>query len=272
MTSVLYPRILDRAARELHQQHSRSTVEQLQDRATFGHRSAVFAATGGRRVTEDELQDLRDRIVKAAEYAGFPGEGRRADRATFDLEVSQLLHERSGLVAAEASVRSIWAFLALVLLPDVSYWRYPRPPADRVMGTDITRHVWGRLWWRAHLLALPQQVERYRLLDAFGEAAFDQIFARRKSVGGSRALVRALAESWPTIERGGVNDRQLLRDVLKRLLRINAVVEFEALDEDELRRQVVQAAAESVDAFGEDLPPPGPRHAQDDNDAQDDHE
>lgn len=264
MTSVLYPRLLDRAARELHQQYTHSSLEQLQDRAAFAHRSAVFAATGGRRVTEDELQDLRDRIVKAAENAGFPGEGRRADRANFDLEVAQLLHERSGLVAAEASVRSIWAFFALVLLPDVSYWRYPSPPMDRVIGTDITRHVWGRLWWRAHLLALPQQVEPYRLLDAFGEAAFDQIFARRRSLGGSRALVRALAETWPNIERGGVNDRQLLRDVLKRLLRTSVIVEFEALDEDELRRQVAEAVAETVAVLAEDAPPSGRRHAQND--------
>lgn len=262
--SVLYPRLLERAGRELHQRYTRSTLDQLQDSAAFGHRSAVFAATGGRRVTEDELRDLRDRIVKAAEYAGFPGEGRRSDRADFDLEVARLLHERSGLVAAEASVRSMWAFLALVLLPDVSYWRYPRPPADRVIGTDITRHVWGRLWWRAHLLVLPQEVERYRLLDTFGEAAFDQIFARRRSLGGSRALIRALAETWPGIERGGVNDRLLLRDVLQRLLRTSAIVEFEALDEDELRRQVAEAAAESVAVLAEDTPPAGRRRAQED--------
>ncbi|WP_433611641.1 DUF6339 family protein [Prescottella agglutinans] len=260
MTSVLYPRLLDRAARELHEQYSQLTVDELHDRAAFRHRSAVFAATGGRRVTDEELQELRDRIVKAAENAGFPGEGRRADRAAFDLEVAQLLHERSGLVAAEASVRSIWAFLALVVLPDISYWRYPNPPVDRVMGTDITRHVWGRLWWRAHLLALPQRVEPYRLLDAFGEAAFDQIFARRRSLGGSRALVRALAETWPAIERGGVNDRQLLRDVLKRLLRTSAIVEFEALDDDELLRQVSEAVAESVVVLSVDVPSAGHRH------------
>jgi len=264
MTSVLYPRLLDHAARELHREYMDSTLEELQGRAAFHHRAAVFAATGGRRVTVDELQDLRERIVKAAEYAGYPGEGRRADRANFDLEVAKLLHQRSGLVAAEAAVRSIWAFLALVLLPDVSYWRYPRPPADRVMGTDITRHVWGRLWWRAHLLALPREADRYRLLDVFGEAAFDQIFARRRSLGGSRALVRALAETWPTIDRGGVNDRQLLRDVLKRLLRTSAVVEFEALDDDELRRQVAEAAAESVAVLAESEPLAGRRHAQDD--------
>ncbi|MGW0042534.1 DUF6339 family protein [Rhodococcus sp. NPDC003348] len=223
--------------------------------AAFRHRSAVFAATGGRRVTEDELQDLRERIVKAAENAGFPDEGRRAERASFDLEVAQLLHERSGLVAAEASVRSIWAFLALVLLPDVSYWRYPNPPTDRILGTDITRHVWGRLWWRAHLLSVPQSAEPYRLLDAFGEAAFDQIFARRRSIGGSRALVRALADAWPDIDRGGVNDRQLLRDVLKRILRSSAIIEFEALDEDELRRQITEAAVESATILSADAPP-----------------
>lgn len=262
MTSVLYPRLLDAAAKELHRQSSRSTLAQLQDRAAFSHRSAVFAATGGRRVTEDELHDLRDRIVKAAEHAGFPGEGGRADRAAFDLEVAQLLHERSGLVAAEASVRSIWAFMALVLLPDVSYWRYPHPPVDRVMGTDITRHVWGRLWWRAHLLASPGRVERYELLDAFGEAAFDQVFARRRSLGGSRALVRELARTWPTVERGGVNDRQLLRDVLKRLLRVSAVIDFEALDDSELREQITEAVGGSVAVLSAAAPVPGRRRSQ----------
>ncbi|WP_448617255.1 DUF6339 family protein [Geodermatophilus sp. URMC 65] len=265
MTSVLYPRLLDRTARELHQDYSKAGLADLQEQVAYTHRSAVFAATGGRRVTENELRDLRDLIVKAAENAGFPGEGRRRDRIAFDLEVAQLLHERSGLVAAEASVRSIWTFLALVVLPDVSYWRYPRPPVDRVLGTDITRHVWGRLWWRAHLLALPQRIERYRLLDAFGEAAFDQIFARRRSLGASRTLARALAETFPTVDTGGVAERDVLRDVLKRLLRTSAVVDFEALDDDELRRQVAVAVADSVAVLGDLQRHSGPRHAQDDD-------
>jgi hypothetical protein len=249
MTSILYPRLLDGAARELHRTWLETPQAELREAPALRHPSAVFATTGGRRVTPDELRDLRDQIVKAAERAGFPGEGRRQDRTVFDLEVARLLHERAGLVAAEASVRSIWAFLALVLLPDVSSWRYPGLPVDRVLGTDITRHVWGRLWWRAHLLALPQRAEPYRLLDAFGEADFDQIFARRRSIGGSKNLVQALAQTWPRLDRSRVTDRDLLRDVLKRLLRTSAVVEFEALDEDELRRQVEAAAAESITAL-----------------------
>lgn len=259
MTSVLYPQLADRAARELYRRYAELTLEQLRERVAFRHPMAGFTATGGRRVTEDELRDLRDRIVRAAENAGFPSDTGRAERASFDLEVARLLHERSGLVAAEAAVRSIWAFFALVLLPDISYWRYPDPPQDRIIGTDITRHVWGRLWWRAHLLALPQKVDRYRLLDAFGEAAFDQIFARRRSLGGSRALVRALAQTWPSIDHGGVNERELLRDVLKRLLRRSAILEFEALDEDELQRQIEEAAAESVAALRHSVSS-NPRH------------
>jgi len=259
--SVLYPRLLPDTARELHQQHSTATLPELQHRHALRHRAAVFAATGGRRVEPDELRRLRDDVVAIAERAGFPKEGRRQDRVTFDTDIARLLHQRSGLVAGEAAVRPIWAFLALVLLPDVSYWRYPRPPGDRVLGTDITRHVWGRLWWRAHLLVLPREVERYRLLDVFGEAAFDQIFARRRSIGGSRALVRALAEVWPTVDRGYARERDVLIDVLKRLSRWGAVVEFESLDEDELDRQVRDAVDQSATRLREQYGT-GPRHAR----------
>jgi hypothetical protein len=262
MTGVLYPRLLDRTARELHKEYFGVTLPELHERHAFRHSAAVFASTGGRRVTEGELHELRDRIVKTAESAGFPNEGRRQDRALFDIEVARLLHERSGLVAAEASVRSIWAFLALVVLPDVSYWRYPKPPVDRVLGTDITRHVLGRLWWRAHLLVQSHVTDRYGLLDVFGEALFDQIFARRRSIGGSRALVRALAESWPIVDRQGVTERDVLIDVLKRLLRTGAVVEFESLDEDELRRQVTEAAAEAVAALSRRPRWPGPEDSE----------
>ncbi len=259
--SVLYPRLLGDAARELHQQHLQISVSELSARHALRHPSAVFAATGGRRVTPDELDRLRNDVLDVAKRAGYPEEGRRQDRVTFDLEIAQLLHERCGLVAGEAAVRPIWAFLALVLLPDVSYWRYPRPPGDRVLGTDITRHVWGRLWWRAHLLAVPQKYRRYRLLDTFGEAAFDQIFARRRSIGGSRALVRMIAEVWPSVDRGGVPEREVLIDVLKRLSRLGAVIDFESLDFDELQRQVLEVTTESAALLRTQAQGTGPRHA-----------
>ncbi|MEJ8280885.1 DUF6339 family protein [Pseudonocardia spirodelae] len=245
--SILYPRLLDRAARDLHYRYTSLPVDDLREYHAFRHPSAVFAATGGRRVPVDHLDDLRRRIVKIAEENGYPSGGRRRDHSEFDREIAELLHQRCGLVAAEAAVRPIWAFMALVVLPDVSYWRYPDPPPDRVLATDITRHVWGRLWWRAHLLALHEDsADRYRLLDTFGEADFDQIYARRALLGGSRKLVRAIAETWPTVDRGGFQSRVVLRDLLKRLLRLAAVVEFDTLDDLELYEQIRTEARRSV--------------------------
>ncbi|MEJ2866729.1 DUF6339 family protein [Actinomycetospora sp. OC33-EN08] len=245
MSSILYPRLLDGAASELHYRYCRMSIDDLGRHAAFSHPSAIFAATGGQRVPGEHLRELRGQIIEFAIQTGFPTPS--GDHAVFDRQVAQLLHERCGLVAAEAAVRSIWAFLALVVLPDVSYWRYPRPPEERILATDITRHVWGRLWWRSHLLVLPEAYgDRYRLLGVLGESDFDQIYARRSLLGGSRTLIRALVDTWPSIDRGGLPSRLVLRDLLKRLLRAGALVEFDALDIGELTAQLRWEATQSV--------------------------
>ena len=252
MSSILYPRLLDAAAVDLHARYTWMAVSELTELHAFRHPSAVFAATGGDRVPVQHLEDLRSRVLKVAEEAGFPGGGRRADHTEFDLEIARMLHERMGLVPAEAAVRPIWAFLALIVLPDVSYWRYRDPPVDRILGTDITRHVWGRLWWRAHLLAVPNETDPYRLLGTFNESDFDQIYARRALLGGSRSVIRALAEVWPSVDKGGFPDRRVLRDVLKRLLRAAAVLEFDALGYASLCEEIRRETATSVAAIREE--------------------
>ncbi|MBB4687361.1 DUF6339 family protein [Amycolatopsis jiangsuensis] len=248
-SSILYPRLLDAAAMDMHRTYTHLTIEELKDRHAYQHPSAVFAATGGDRVARQSLENLRERVLKVAEEAGFPSDGRRRDHTEFDLDIARLLHERMGLVAAEAAVRPIWAFLALVVLPDVSYWRYRDPPIDRILGTDITRHVWGRLWWRAHLLTIPNETDQYRLLRTFNESDFDQIYARRSLLGGSRSVVRALADVWPSVNTGGFPPRRVLRDVLKRILRAAAIIEFDSLDYADLCGEIRREAATSVAAM-----------------------
>lgn len=248
--SVLYPRLLDKVAHELHREYVGMRIEDLRIKAAVHHPSAIFTATGGSRVGTEQLTELREAVVAAAEEAQFPGPGTRDGRASFDLNVSRLLHERAGLVPAEASVRSAWAFLALVLMPDVAYWRYPRAPGDRVLATDITRHVFGRLWWRAHLLEeMDSHGDRYALIGAFSESAFDQVFARRRSLGGSRPLIRALARAWPRLVLEPKDERVVLREVLKRFRRLGTVVDFEAVSDEELQRQVAEVAEGVVTAL-----------------------
>ncbi len=150
--SFLYPRLLAEQARPLFEEYRQLTVSELVGRVAVSHESAVYVATGGDRVSAAQLHELRAGVVDLAKRAGFPDDSDRTRNADFDLRLAALLHAEMGMVPAEAASRDVWAFLALVLLPDVAFWRYPQPPKDRVLGTDLTRHVFGRLWWRAQLV------------------------------------------------------------------------------------------------------------------------
>jgi site-specific DNA-cytosine methylase len=154
-----------------------------------------------------------------------------------------------GLVPAEAAARDVWAFLGLVLLPDVAYWRYPEPPRDRVLGTDLTRHVFGRLWWRAQLVHSPGDPDPYGALGILGEAAFDQIYARRAALGGSPHTVKAILRVWDSLDLHGLNERDALRDFLKRMLRLAPFVLFDGIEAHELDEELRAVAQETVAAL-----------------------
>ena len=247
--SLLYPRLLAGQAKELHREYQALSIDALHARVAVQHESAVYAATGGDRARQDDLERIRGRVVELAERAGYPGESKQAHRAAFDLELAATLHREAGMVPAEAASGDIWAFLALILMPDVAYWRYPKPPGDRVLATDLTRHVFGRLWWRAQLVHDPDEPEPYAALGILGEAAFDQIYARRKALGGSPYLVKGILRVWQELDRTGLDEREVLRDFLKRLLRLAPFMAFEALDERQLNAELWRTARDSVRAM-----------------------
>lgn len=246
--SFLYPRLLAEQARPLYEEYRQLPVGDLSHRVAVSHDSAVYVATGGDRVPPARLQDLRDGVLDLAKQAGFPDESDRTRNAEFDLRLAALLHSEMGMVPAEAAARDVWAFLALILLPDVAFWRYPQPPKDRVLGTDLTRHVFGRLWWRAQLVRSPEDREPYAALEILGEAAFDQIYARRAALGGSPHLVRAILRTWRDLDLTGLNERDTLRDFLKRLLRLAPFVLFDGIEAHALDDELRAVAQESVEA------------------------
>ncbi|MEV4474191.1 DUF6339 family protein [Nonomuraea sp. NPDC049504] len=245
---LLYPRLLAGQAKPLHETYRRLPVAELTRRAAISHDSAVYVATGGDRVSEDKLRDLRRLAVDLAMDSGFPDEGTRDSRTAFDLRIASALHTEMDLVPAEAASGDVWAFLALVLLPDIAYWRYPVPPGDRVLGTDLTRHVFGRMWWRAQLVHSSEDPDPYAALNILGEAAFDQIYARRKALGNSPHLVKAILRVWNELDLKGFNERDILRDFLKRLLRLAPFVLFESLSDDVLDAELRVSVRETVTA------------------------
>lgn len=251
--SRLYPRLLGGQAKPLFEQYRTLEIGDLTGRVRFSHESAVFTATGGDRATEGDLQDLRGSVLEIANRIGFPERVGKRGNAEFDLRVAEFLHAEADLTPAEAASSDVWAFLGLLVLPDVAFWRYPSPPKDRVLGTDLTRHVFGRMWWRAQLVYTPNSSSPYSALEGLGEAAFDQIYARRKALGGSPYLVKAILRVWSEVDfrvlRGHVAEREVLRDFLKRLLRLAPFVLFEALEEGPLDAELRAALRESITAM-----------------------
>ncbi|MEV6328347.1 DUF6339 family protein [Streptomyces sp. NPDC051909] len=253
--SLLYPRLLIQQARQFYEEYRDLSTAELGGRVSHSHPSAVYVATGGDRVSMERLKELRRAVVELAERAGFPHTSDRARNAEFDLGLAALLHAETGMVPAEAASRDVWAFLALVVLPDVAYWRYPQPPRDRVLGTDLTRHVFGRLWWRAQLVRSSDSANPYSALSILGEAAFDQIYARRTALGGSPHMVRAILRVWNDLDLHGLNERDTLRDFLKRLLRLAPFVLFDGIEDGALDTELRAVAQESI---GAQRPAPAP--------------
>jgi hypothetical protein len=247
--SYLFPRLLAGQAEPLHESYRHLSLEELTRRAATRHPSAVYVATGGDRVPESALKELRSLVLALAAEAGFPGESDRERRAVFDRRLATAVHASMGLAPAEAAAGDVWAFIALVLLPDIAYWRYPKPPVDRVLGTDLTRHVVGRMWWRAQLIHSPDEEDPYAALNILGEDAFDRIYSRRRALGGSPYLVKAILRVWDGLDRQGLRYRDTLEDFLKRLLRLAPFVMFESLSEASLDAELRVIARETVTAL-----------------------
>lgn len=246
--SLLYPRLLRHRAKLLAAEYKELGPNELNGRWALADGSAVFVATGGTRIDQAKLQLLREIVVDLAKQSGFPLPPDGKQKPTFDLALAVALHREMRISPAEAASGDVWAFLALVVLPDVAHWRYPKPPGDRVLGTDLTRHVLGRMWWRAQLVYDPSSPDPYSALHVLGEAAFDQIYARRAALGGSPHLIQSILRTWKQMNLAGpdITERDILRDFLKRLLRLAPFVVFEALDSRALDEELLEIAQETV--------------------------
>ncbi|WP_442972782.1 DUF6339 family protein [Rhodococcus sp. G-MC3] len=247
--SLLFPRLLPFVARSMYSAYVEMSEDALGRMSSPSHESAVYIATGGARISEGELRALRNEVVVLAREHGFPHQSSTALFADFDLKLARHLHSSMNIVAAEAASGDIWAFLGLVLMPDICSWRFPDRPRDRILASDITRHTFGRLWWRAHLTYNPNNADPYKDLGLLNESEIDQIYARRTSLGASSFVVRGILRIW-TETNPERNRRGVLRDFLKRLLRLAAFTRFDAQSEEELADTLRKALNASVAAVG----------------------
>jgi hypothetical protein len=233
--TVLLPRLPGAVA------ESHLRVADKEFRSATHARGQFFAPIGGRRLTESELSTFRGKVLNLATKYGFPAEASSDGRVAFDREAADLMRTELDLTWAEAGSRDGWTWLACVLLPDVTNWRFGMKNIQRWIASDLTRHTWSRLWWQAVVFGVGSE-----LIRGLSESDLNQILERR-TIGGDPRLVRYLAETvLESTSTGDLQRRAFIRDMTARLRRKLAFLDVRSLEDDDMRGLCRETALETA--------------------------
>lgn len=210
------------------------TIEQCRTKRRTTDPAAVYTATGGTRSTVAQLEAIAKGLTDIAIRNGYPEERQRNTAA--DAEWAEWLHRHLDTSAHEAALDSMWHFMTVVLVPDLVRWRWGATKEDSTSDRWITikhrgRNAFGRLWWRAEIFFDENSVTPYNLVHALGEDELVQVM-ERPSFAGNRILSITTAKMLLSAEKKypSINRSSVLRDYQKRMLRLGAFTDFQALD------------------------------------------
>lgn len=235
--TLLLPRLPDSIAVEM-------LSSPLSMAPALSHRQQLFAPVGGRRATEQEMEALREGVLSIAKDFGLPDPAGASARISFDRQAADALKEALDLTWVEAGSRGGWTWLACVLLPDVTLWRFGRQNRERWIASDLTRHTWSRLWWQAIVFGTESS-----LLRELSESDLNQLLERR-TIGGDPRLVRSLAAS--IVEHSSIATvarRSLIRDATARLRRRLAFIDARSLSGSDLDSFCEEIVTDSLRAL-----------------------
>lgn len=235
MTVRLLPRLSPARAAELRAQVVAARVvpsfdESLLESEFYG--LDAFPATGGTRVTLEELLDIRRLCVEAIADA--------EDGPESDLRLGRVLHEKSGRSTGELGNPAVWDFLTLVLLPDVAVARFgtsSKDLASRLTGGN-RRHVFQRLWRRWNVLGPTAIESRFFTDDEYQAVLERRITSEMKSLalGVFEEVRRASADD-------GFGRREYTRLYMKQLIQTTGIVDISENDGDHLAAVLDYVAA-----------------------------
>lgn len=148
----------------------------------------------GRLVREEELDALRQTLVRLAETCGFPKQAGATPKAAFDAATAEWLVLHGPVPFAEALRDDVWAWLCTALAPDVCAWRFEERSPERFLGG--VRNTLQRLWLRGWALDRGAgHPDRWGLLRQLTEDAMVQII-ERPGLTADRRVARGIAEAW----------------------------------------------------------------------------
>jgi hypothetical protein len=251
---LLYPRLLKSEEKGLVSRLATMSIEGAREESSTEHPDAIYAATGGHRVSKRELYLLQGNLRELAQQCGYPEQTDDKQRRRFDATSGQILYEKMQISSAEAAHPGIWIFIACVLLPDIVRWRFPgatgKTGEERFLWKSRgVRNTFGRVWWRARILHQPDAENPYELLEQLGEDELVQIM-ERPAIAGSPVLAKQICRSFlNATTTTSISRSDLLRDTMKRLRRLLVMISFDALDEGVLRELIDSVFTESITAL-----------------------
>jgi len=243
----LYPRLLPAAAEAEWASLEHRSLAEIGAQLAESHDGAVFAATGGPRVTAEELKALRTAVMRCATELGFPEQASMDIRGKFDADCGRCLYETMAINPGEAGRDEVWSFITMVLLPDVARWRFPKSGPRRFLGG--VRNTFQRLWWRAHVLLDPPHANPFHLLAELPEDAMVGIM-ERPGVSSNRQLACVIGcEAVAAAAKVPSSAREdLCRDALKRIRQRVPVLNLDALPEAASRQAIAEIFQQAAEA------------------------
>jgi len=243
---IVLPRIAKHSATDLLKVHLSRGLAEIASSMPDLTPTITYTPVGGQRVETHQLEQLRTEILALAREHGMPD--RITEPSIFEGRGARLLRESLPMSANEASHDEVWSYLTCCWLLDVAVWRFGVDADERRFIGNVNRNTFRRLWWRAEILG--PEIDLTKL----GEDELVNIM-ERPTIASDRRLARTVAlEFLARVDEGAADSRmQLMREAMKRLLRLTPLMAFQALADHELRAVVEQcftAAAEGLSGRG----------------------
>jgi len=195
----------------------------------------TYAATGGSKVSDDDLFEFRHLMVNLAEKFGFPGRAKATrQKADFDSKAAAIIYTHPLLQTPEVLRDDVWAYMATVLLQDVALWRFQSFSINRFQGG--IRNAFQRLWMRANCLDRgSESASRWELINQLSEDAFVAI-TERSSIASNKKLSLAIGEAWLRFyngKQGLVNMEPIMRKAIILIRMKNLIQNIAQLNKQE---------------------------------------
>lgn len=252
---IVLPRIAKHAAAELIKNHRTSGIAEIASNMPDLTPTITYTPVGGQRIEDQELEKLRTNMLRLAHEHGMPH--RIVEPSVFEGRAARILREALPMSANEASHEEVWSYLTCCWLLDVAVWRFGVDADDRRFIGNVNRNTFRRLWWRAEILGTDIDLTK------LGEDELVSIM-ERPTIARDRRLARTVAlEFLARVDEGAADSRmQLMREAMKRLLRLTPLVAFQALSAEQMRAVVEDCFTAAAEALSGGKSSSAGRHRQ----------